>query len=240
MTQSPGTSPQIRPGDAIFTSDGENIGTVKELRDGYFKVDASMRPDYWLEDSRVASSDGGRITLSLPKEHLNTYQVMDPNPPSAASQPPDALDLLVQMHSQAKDKFQQILSNDSPDQRQQMWQELQPVLKVHEEMEDTYLYGPLSRQRPSGSPLADWQTEHDHEVDGIEDLIGQLNNTDPSDQRWRSTMEQIRSRMSEHIAEEEGEVFPRIRTVWGEGQLHDAGQKMSEMLHARVPSASVG
>lgn len=239
MTHSPGLSPQIRLGDHIFTSDGEEIGTVKEVRDGFFKVDAAMRPDYWLRNVRVASSGGGRITLSLPKEHLSTYQVTDPEPASARSEPPDAIDLLTQMHSEAKDKFQQILIIDSPSERQQMWQQFQPVLKVHEQMEDTYLYGPLSRERPAGSELAHWEPQHDHEVDAIERLIGQLNRIDPADQMWPTTLEQIRSRLSEHIAEEEGTIFPRIRTVWGEGQLRDAGQKMSEMLHARIPSATV-
>jgi hypothetical protein len=47
---------QIMPGCPIFTQDGNHIGEVKEIRGRYFKVDAPMRPDYWLSRNAVATS----------------------------------------------------------------------------------------------------------------------------------------------------------------------------------------
>lgn len=38
----------IAIGSEVYTTDGDKLGTVKMVRSGYFQVDASMRPDYWL------------------------------------------------------------------------------------------------------------------------------------------------------------------------------------------------
>jgi hypothetical protein len=35
-------------GMAVFTADGESLGRVKAVDGGYFAVDVSLRPDYWL------------------------------------------------------------------------------------------------------------------------------------------------------------------------------------------------
>lgn len=57
----------LRAGMAVYTMDNERLGEVKEVRGAYFKVDASMEPDYWLGTmlwptvaTRLSGSDSTR------------------------------------------------------------------------------------------------------------------------------------------------------------------------------------
>jgi hypothetical protein len=58
-------------GAPVRTSDGKELGKVKEVVGGCFKVDAPMQPDYWLAIDTVTgnSSDGG-INLRFDRKQL--------------------------------------------------------------------------------------------------------------------------------------------------------------------------
>jgi len=80
-------SPRMAPADAptwqidiakgaeVYTSDGEKLGTIKEIAIGYFKVDVRMHADYWLQREFVSSNADGRVTMSFSKEEAKNYQV---------------------------------------------------------------------------------------------------------------------------------------------------------------------
>ena len=56
--QEPGASGfhVISVGSEVFTTDGERLGDVEEVRVGSFKVDAALQPDYWLSSNTIASA----------------------------------------------------------------------------------------------------------------------------------------------------------------------------------------
>jgi hypothetical protein len=56
----------------------------------------------------------------------------------------DVLLILKQMHDDLKGQFAELLHTYYPFQAQEFWRELQPVLKRHEQIEETYVYGPES------------------------------------------------------------------------------------------------
>lgn len=61
----------IVEGADVVTNDGQSIGSVKEARDGFFKVGASGQPDYWLADEFIVSSDRSRVRLRLSAVEVN-------------------------------------------------------------------------------------------------------------------------------------------------------------------------
>lgn len=65
----------VAEGCEVVTSDGDKVGTVKEVQGGYFKVDVRMHADFWLQRQFVASNDNGIITMNFPKEDLDNYKV---------------------------------------------------------------------------------------------------------------------------------------------------------------------
>ena len=64
----------ISIGSEVFTTDGERLGDVQEVRAGSFKLNAAIQPDYWLPSNTVASTMGRRITLAFAKDRLGHYR----------------------------------------------------------------------------------------------------------------------------------------------------------------------
>ncbi len=74
-----GDDGRVTPGCAVFTQDGDQIGRVKEVRGRYFKVDAPLRPDYWLSRDVVAAATPSAVTLAVGKEQLGHVKLDAPD-----------------------------------------------------------------------------------------------------------------------------------------------------------------
>ena len=68
----------LTPGLPVFTLDGEELGTVKEVREEYFKVDTTLQPDYWLRTSDVLSVTVERVSLRFEMAQLGDSKVYIP------------------------------------------------------------------------------------------------------------------------------------------------------------------
>jgi hypothetical protein len=69
---------ELPVGAEVFTADGERLGEIKEVRAGWFKVDAAMQPDYWLPMRTVDTTVGNRVTLNFKHELLSDYKQDEP------------------------------------------------------------------------------------------------------------------------------------------------------------------
>jgi hypothetical protein len=66
----------LSAGTDVYTSDGDKIGEVKEVRGRYFKVDAAGQPDYWLETECCAAGyTSGDVRLVFPKDMLGDHKI---------------------------------------------------------------------------------------------------------------------------------------------------------------------
>ncbi|MEA2640979.1 MAG: hypothetical protein QOF51_2373 [Chloroflexota bacterium] len=68
----------VRVGSEVLTSDGDLLGTVAEVRNDSFKVNAPMQADFWLASGTVASQVGSRITLRFARGQLGGYKMSGP------------------------------------------------------------------------------------------------------------------------------------------------------------------
>ena len=69
----------VRVGDRIETSDGHELGKVKEVTLTHFKVDASMRTDYWLPRAEVATVDGECVRMDWPNSEFDKKPLPGPD-----------------------------------------------------------------------------------------------------------------------------------------------------------------
>lgn len=148
----------------------------------------------------------------------------------------DAIQFLKQEHKKAKTGLKKVLKA-SPDTRGDLWNELQPELEAHEQIEDACLYGPLERGAGKvDAKLAAWRVKHQKEVDRVEGLVGQLESLDPAEAAWLAKVKAVGASLERHIREEEQDIFPRIGKVWDGTRRKQAGAEMEEMkaekLHA--------
>lgn len=68
----------VAAGDEVYTRDDDKLGTVKEIRDGYLKIDASMQTDYWLPESLVISKKQNRVIMGFEKSKLGLHKAKAP------------------------------------------------------------------------------------------------------------------------------------------------------------------
>src|SRR5579859_5910059 len=73
------------PGMEVFTAEGESVGTVKEMQGRYFKVDAPMKPDFWLTADCIRRTNANTVTLRVDKDHLGDVKTDRPSQREAQS-----------------------------------------------------------------------------------------------------------------------------------------------------------
>ena len=139
----------------------------------------------------------------------------------------DAVQFLLEEHQKVKQRFAAI-EQAAPQQRLELWRALEPELKIHEEIEDTYLYGPLSKDPAAqGTKLAGFEDHQDRDVAALQVKIEQLHQTDPMDDKWLERLRGIRDALMDHVKEEETEILPKVGDVWSREKVQMAGQQMA-------------
>lgn len=70
---------EIVVGAHVVTSDGEELGKVKQVETSAFLLDVPHHFDYWLESSLVASATDGRLELSIEASQVAAYKMDRPH-----------------------------------------------------------------------------------------------------------------------------------------------------------------
>lgn len=148
----------------------------------------------------------------------------------------DALELLKQEHEKTKQKFSEIESAD-PEMRGELWEKLMPLLRAHEEVEEEFVYGPVSGEAPKDSELATFMEEHETDVSEADDLMRTIDGIDPPTPEFVENLNELRATLVDHMEREEAEIWPEIRAVWDEGKLGEVGTKVEQGLRERVGTA---
>ena len=140
----------------------------------------------------------------------------------------NAIEFLKEEHANANEKFQEI-EQAGPEDRGELWKELKPELKVHEHIEDEFLYGPLSKDPGAkGTPVGEFQAHQDEDVAELEKAIAKLEAIEPSKPEWLTQLKTIHASLADHIKEEETEILPGVAKIWDAAKLERAGSAMAE------------
>ena len=141
----------------------------------------------------------------------------------------DAIQFIKQEHAKARAAFAKLLEA-TPAKRGDLWNELEPELKAHEEIEEACLYGPLLDEGPTDPKLQEWVSDrHSDDVEKVEELIDKTESLDPKTDKWLGIVRQIHGALEDHIRQEEGEIFPRVAQFCDQTKLAQAGEEMSDM-----------
>lgn len=136
----------------------------------------------------------------------------------------DALDELEQMHEQARAEFARIETTGVAE-RAGAWAKLHSALKLHEQIEEKFVYDPVIEDiGDTDSRLDAFHAQHEHEAELANQLMDRIADLDPSDEQWLSDIRQLRTTLEQHMATEEEQFWPLIRQTWGPGKLEDAGR----------------
>jgi hemerythrin-like domain-containing protein len=150
----------------------------------------------------------------------------------------NAIEFLKNEHENAKRAFAGIQAA-SADGRAQLWGKLEPELKVHEQMEEAALYGPVALDLgPDDQMFREWQGHHQEEVGEAEALMQEIAGLDSTSDDWMEKVEELQEALEHHIEEEEGDIWPRIKQSWDRAKLERAGEEMQTLKHRLMPRAA--
>jgi len=146
--------------------------------------------------------------------------------------------LLKSEHEKAKRAFAEIQAATA-NERAPLWAKLEPELKVHEEMEEAALYGPVAQELGStDQTLKEWHEHHHEEVTEAEALIQEIDDLDSTSDDWVEKVEELQEALEHHIEEEEGDIWPRIQQAWDQSKLEYAGQQMETLRRQKISRAA--
>jgi hypothetical protein len=148
----------------------------------------------------------------------------------------NAIQLLRAMHAETRVSFKIILGTQDAARADQAWRALQPSLELHEQLEDEFVYRPLQEEMGPGTPLGDWNLQHNGDVAVVEELVAASNQLEAGSPEWRMCIGRIMDVLSKHVMDEEGQIFGRIEQVWDTTRLEQAGAHMQRRLNANTPA----
>ena len=139
----------------------------------------------------------------------------------------DALSLLKADH----DKVKKMLADGeqtterAEKTRQELFDTLKAEMMLHERIEEEIFY-PALKEHPKAKDIVLEGFEEHHVVD---EIMGELEATDVTDETWGAKFKVMKENIEHHIEEEEGEMFKQARQVFETDELEQLGERMAEL-----------
>jgi len=109
--------------------------------------------------------------------------------------------------------------------RSDLYATLRREMETHERIEEEIFY-PALKQHPKARDIVLEGFEEHHVVD---EIMGELGETDVTDETWAAKFKVMKESIEHHIEEEEGEMFPKARQAFDKDELEALGAKMLEL-----------
>jgi len=138
----------------------------------------------------------------------------------------DATEQLCNEHREAEAAFAIFEQTVDQQTRRQLAQTLVKALSIHAGVEELVLYPVIRERVPGGAEMIDHALEEHQEV---KEILVQLDRAAGKDNADVTLLVQrLKKAVLEHVAEEEGQVFPRLHEVLSREELRDLGEKLME------------
>ena len=139
----------------------------------------------------------------------------------------DAISLLKDDH----DKVKKILADGEETTeraevgRTELFAKLKEEMLIHERIEEEIFY-PALKEHPKAKDIVLEGFEEHHVVD---EIMGELETTPVTDEKWGAKFLVMKENIEHHIQEEEGEMFRTARGVMTHDELQALGAQMEKM-----------
>lgn len=135
----------------------------------------------------------------------------------------DAIQLLTTDHREVEELFAKLEAGTGD--RHDLVSSVVTELSKHDAVERGLLYPTLAEHVPGGQALAEQAIDEHQTVVVVLDRIDK--SKDLSSSETSADLANLMSDVRRHVAEEEGEIFPKMRSAMSEDQLLELGDKIS-------------
>ncbi len=109
--------------------------------------------------------------------------------------------------------------------RSELFEKLKAEMMLHERIEEEIFY-PALKSHPKARDIVLEGYEEHHVVD---EIMGELEATDVTDETWGAKFKVMKENIEHHIEEEEGDMFKQARQVFDTDELEQLGARMLEL-----------
>lgn len=135
----------------------------------------------------------------------------------------NALQILEQDHQRVKGLFQQARNATDQSTRKELFDKIDTELEIHAHIEETVFYPAIEEYEEFDDMVTDAVVEHQK----VRILLGELELLGAESYDFGSKLrELLMEAVEHHIQEEEGEMLPKIRELFDEGELEQLGQEL--------------
>ena len=135
----------------------------------------------------------------------------------------DVIDLLTNDHAAVNALFGRFKQASKPETKQELANEIVHELSVHAAVEENFVYPLMRAKLDNGSEKADHAIEEHGEV---KRLLADIEKLDPDNADFDKKMEKVTESVRHHVEEEEGELFPELRS----NTSPDTREKMGSLV----------
>lgn len=138
-----------------------------------------------------------------------------------------AVEVLTHDHREVEDMFSTYAALPAGDgeQRQDIVERVIIELVRHSIAEEEYLYPSVRKSVPGGETLPEREIEERQEA---EQTMTALEECSPDDADFDRHMQTLMRQTRQHVAEEEGELFPQLQQQLSEPELLELGDKIEK------------
>lgn len=142
----------------------------------------------------------------------------------------DALSLIKQQHDEVDALFETIEKARSADRKREVFAELADKLTAHAEMEEKVFY-PAVQDEDTEEDLRESLEEHLSFKRILSDMLA----LDPASDEFEAKLSVLKEQVEHHAREEEEkELFPKVRKLFGAEELEELGEEMLETYEDRL------
>ncbi|HEX2115727.1 MAG TPA: hemerythrin domain-containing protein [Alphaproteobacteria bacterium] len=148
---------------------------------------------------------------------------------------PMILNLLKEDHKEVSDLLEQMskTTERGAKKRQQLFEEMKTALIAHSHAELEVFYKPLLEKGDEQDPLLEAEVEHQV----VERLLMDIEQTDPTDEKWLAKVTVLQELIEHHVKEEEKEIFKMARDTFEKDELEQMGQEFEARKEQEMAAA---
>jgi hemerythrin superfamily protein len=134
----------------------------------------------------------------------------------------NALDLLIEDHQRVKHLFEQAQQIRDNQQKKELFDQIDMELAIHAEIEETIFYPALDEHNELKDMVREARREHEE----VEQLLLEIEDLATEDTDFTSQLAGLEESVEHHVAEEEGEMFPKVREIFDNDTLERLGKDL--------------
>jgi hemerythrin superfamily protein len=148
---------------------------------------------------------------------------------------PDALQLLADDHREVSDLFGEMGATAEPKQRKLIVTRIVHALSQHAAAEEELFYPVVAERAVEGAGFVTVSLEEHHKAKVQLRKLEKMKSDDPL---FDPSVGELQKEVSVHIADEELQLFPRVRAAFSDDELAELGQKLEARKAEAAAKAS--